>query len=85
MFRDAKLGMQHSIPFEYQLKLFKYFSASTSLNYEEVWYAKTIERNYDADQVKVVDKTVNGFDAEHSFSSSVGTTIYGLSILAKTK
>jgi hypothetical protein len=57
--------------------LFKYFSA-TSLNYEEVWYAKTIE-SYDADQSAVVDKTVSGFDAfrTYSFSSSVGTTIYG--------
>jgi lipopolysaccharide assembly outer membrane protein LptD (OstA) len=79
MFRDAQLGMQHSIPLSTNFKLFKYFSASTSLNYEEVWSAKTIERNYDADQSKVVDKTVNGFDTfrTYSFSSSLGTTIYG--------
>jgi lipopolysaccharide assembly outer membrane protein LptD (OstA) len=79
MFRDAKLGVQHSIPLSTNFKLFKYFSATTSLNYEEVWYAKTIERNYDADQSKVVDKIVSGFDAfrTYSFSSSVGTTIYG--------
>lgn len=79
MFRDAKLGVQHSIPLSTNFKLFKYFSASTSLNYEEVWYAKTIERNYDADQSKVVDKIVSGFDAfrTYSFSSSIGTTIYG--------
>lgn len=79
MFRDAKLGVQHSIPLSTNFKLFKYFSATTSLNYEEVWYAKTIEKNYDADQSKVVDKIVSGFDAfrTYSFSSSVGTTIYG--------
>jgi lipopolysaccharide assembly outer membrane protein LptD (OstA) len=79
MFRDAQLGIQHSIPLNTNFKLFKYFSASTSLNYEEVWYAKTIERNYDTDQSKVVDKTVSGFDAfrTYSFSSSLGTTIYG--------
>tara|TARA_R110000868_G_scaffold627_5_gene4493 strand:+ start:83366 stop:86113 length:2748 start_codon:yes stop_codon:yes gene_type:complete len=79
MFKDAQLGVQHSIPLSTNFKLFKYFSASTSLNYEEVWYAKTIERSYDADQSAVVDKTVSGFDAfrTYSFSSSVGTTIYG--------
>lgn len=79
MFRDAKLGVQHSIPLSTNFKLFKYFSASTALNYEEVWYAKTIERSYDTDQSAVVDKIVNGFDAyrTYSFSSSVGTTIYG--------
>ncbi|MEZ7499353.1 putative LPS assembly protein LptD [Flavobacterium sp. Arc3] len=79
MFRDAQLGVQHSIPISTNFKLFKYFSASTSVNYEEVWYAKTIERSYDNDQSAVVDKTINGFDAyrTYSFSSSVGTTIYG--------
>jgi lipopolysaccharide assembly outer membrane protein LptD (OstA) len=79
MFRDAQLGMQHSIPLSTNFKIFKYFSASTSLNYEEVWYAKTIKRNYDTNQSKVVDKTVSGFDAfrTYSFSSSIGTTIYG--------
>jgi hypothetical protein len=79
MFRDAQLGVQHSIPLSTNFKLFKYFSASTSLNYEEVWYAKTIDRNYDADQSAVVDKIVSGFDAfrTYSFSSSLGTTIYG--------
>lgn len=79
MFRDAKVGFQHSIPLSTNFKLFKYFSASTSMNYEEIWYTKTIERSYNADQSKVVDKTINGFDAfrTYSFSSSVGTTIYG--------
>jgi len=79
MFSDAKLGVQHSIPLSTNFKLFKYFSASTALNYEEVWYAKTIQRSYDADQSAVVDKIVSGFDAfrTYSFSSSVGTTIYG--------
>jgi hypothetical protein len=44
------------------------------------------ERNYDANQSKVVDKTVNGFDALNLFiSSSLGTTIYGTLILGKTK
>lgn len=79
MFRDAKIGFQHSIPLSTNFKLFKYFSASTAMNYEEIWYTKTIERNYDVDQSRVVDKTINGFDAfrTYSLSSSVGTTIYG--------
>jgi hypothetical protein len=41
MFKDAQLEY-NSIPLSTNFKLFKYFSA-TSLNYEEVWYAKTIE------------------------------------------
>ncbi len=87
MFRDAKVGFQHSIPLSTNFKLFKYFSASTSMNYEEIWYTKTIERSYDVDQSKVVDKAINGFDAfrTYSFSSSVGTTIYGTFNFGKDK
>jgi lipopolysaccharide assembly outer membrane protein LptD (OstA) len=79
MFENAKVGLQHSIPLSTNFKLFKYFSASSSLNYKEVWYTKTINKNFDATQGKVVDTEVKGFDAfrTYSFSSSLGTTIYG--------
>jgi hypothetical protein len=52
MFRDAKLGVQHSIPLSTNFKLFKYFSASTSLNYEEVWYAKQLKKIMTPTKVK---------------------------------
>ncbi|TRX40884.1 putative LPS assembly protein LptD [Flavobacterium restrictum] len=79
MFKNAQVGMQHTIPISTNFKVFKYFSASSSFNYQEVWYLKTISRNYDKDQSKVIDKVVNGFDAfrTYTFSSSIGTTIYG--------
>lgn len=79
MFKDAKTGFEHTIPLSTNFKLLKYFSASTSFNYKEVWYFKTIERNFNLNQSKVVDNIVNGFDAfrTYSFSSSLGTTIYG--------
>ena len=79
MFNNAQIGMQHTIPLSTNFKLFKYFSGSASANYEEVWYLKTIQRGYNADQSKVVDQTINGFDAyrTYNFSSSLGTTIYG--------
>lgn len=79
MFRDARVGFQHSIPLSTNFKLFKYFSATTAVNYEEIWTTKTIERSFDSDQSQVVDKTVNGFDAfrTYNFSTSIGTTIYG--------
>jgi lipopolysaccharide assembly outer membrane protein LptD (OstA) len=87
MFDDAKIGFQHSIPLSTNFKLFKYFSASSSFNYKEVWYTKTISRNYDATQGKVIDTDVKGFDAfrTYSFSSSIGTTIYGTFNLGANK
>ncbi|WP_166923799.1 putative LPS assembly protein LptD [Flavobacterium poyangense] len=79
MFRDAKIGMQHSIPLSTNFKLFKHFSASASTNYQETWVTKTISKKYDVSQSKVVDKTINGFDAfrTYNFSTNLGTTIYG--------
>ena len=79
MFRDAKIGFQHSIPLSTNFKVFKYFSATTSLNYNEVWYLKTIRKQFNATQNKVVDVEVQGFDAfrTYNFSLGLGTTIYG--------
>ncbi|MCG9792583.1 putative LPS assembly protein LptD [Flavobacterium algicola] len=79
MFNDAKVGAQHTIPISTNFKLFKYFSATTSANYEEVWYIKTLNRYYDTDKSAVVDEVQNGFDAyrSYNFSSSLGTTVYG--------
>ncbi|RKS03229.1 putative LPS assembly protein LptD [Flavobacterium sp. 102] len=79
MFRDAKVGFQHSIPLSTNFKIFKYFSASTSVNYNEVWYLKTIRKEYDANTNEVVDTDIQGFDAfrTYSFSAGLGTTIYG--------
>lgn len=79
MFDNAKIGAKHSIPISTNFKIFKYFSASTTANYQEVWQTKTVEKHYDTDQSKVVENVVNGFDAyrTYSFSSSLGTTIYG--------
>ncbi|SHM03267.1 hypothetical protein SAMN05444366_2121 [Flavobacterium saccharophilum] len=79
MFRDAQIGLQQSIPISTNFKIFKYFSAGASTNYQETWVTKTVEKNYDASQNQVVTQTVNGFDAyrTYNFSSNLGTTIYG--------
>jgi lipopolysaccharide assembly outer membrane protein LptD (OstA) len=79
MFNDAKVGLKHSIPLTTNFKVFKYFSMSAGMNYDEVWYLETIQKNYDPTQNKVVSNKVNGFDAfrQYSFSTSIGTTLYG--------
>lgn len=79
MFKNALLGFQHSIPLSTNFKVFKYFSATTSVNYNEVWYFKTIRKEFDATQNTIVNKEISGFDAfrTYSFSAGIGTTIYG--------
>ena len=87
MFKDAKIGFQHSIPLSTNFKVLKYFSATTSMNYNEVWYLKTIRRNYDPTQNAVIDTEVQGFDAfrTYSFTAGLGTTVYGTFNFGSTK
>lgn len=79
MWRDANSGFQHTIPLSTNFKVFKFFSATTSVNYEEVWYFKTIRKELNQLTNTSENREVNGFDAfrTYSFSSSLGTTIYG--------
>lgn len=77
MFRDARSGLQHTIPLSTNFKVFKYFSVSASTNYQETWVMNTIDRNFVNDTI--VERDLKGFDAfrTYNFSSSIGTTIYG--------
>lgn len=79
MWNEAKAGFEHSIPLSTNFKLFKYFSASTSANYKEVWYFKTIRKEYDPVTSRDTTINVNGFDAfrTYNFGANLGTTIYG--------
>lgn len=86
MFRDAKNGLQHSIPLSTNFKVFKYFSVSAGSNYQETWYLKTIERKFNTTENKVEDIDKSGFAAfrTYDFTSSIGTTIYGTFNFNKT-
>ena len=79
MFKDAKVGFQHTIPLSTNFKILKYLSATASVNYEEVWYLKTIRKSFNPLTNKDTITEVQKFDAfrTYSFSSSIGTTVYG--------
>lgn len=80
MFDDARAGFQHSIPINTNFKVFKHFSLSASTNYNEVWTFNTIKKSFDATNRQTVTETINGFDTfrTYNFSTSIGTTIYGM-------
>ncbi|WP_290629297.1 putative LPS assembly protein LptD [Altibacter sp.] len=84
MFETAQVGARHNIPVSTNFKILNYISASAGTNLQEVWVLKTIERRYDAtlnDGVGgVVEDTIPGFDRylTYNFSTSLGTTVYGL-------
>ncbi|MFI8378994.1 putative LPS assembly protein LptD [Leeuwenhoekiella sp. NPDC079379] len=79
MFRDAELGVRHSIPITTNFKLFKHLSVSASTNYQESWVFETINQSFDTEQREIVRDTINGFDRfnTYNFSTSLGTTLYG--------
>ncbi|WP_054850821.1 putative LPS assembly protein LptD [Olleya sp. ITB9] len=87
MFNDAKVGAQHTIPISTNFKIFDHFSVTASTNFQETWAIKTIEKNYDFDNEEIVTREVNGFDAfrTYNFSTSIGTTLYGIFNFNKDK
>ncbi|WP_405337878.1 putative LPS assembly protein LptD [Psychroserpens sp.] len=79
MFDDAKIGALHSIPISTNFKVLKYFSMSASANFEENWTYNTIKRFQD-ENGDIITEDLTGFDRfyTYNFSTSIGTTIYGL-------
>ncbi|MGB3608596.1 putative LPS assembly protein LptD [Psychroserpens sp.] len=79
MFDDARIGALHSIPVSTNFKVFKYFSMSASTNFEEAWTLNTIDKFEDEDGV-IITEDLTGFDRffTYNFSTSIGTTIYGM-------
>jgi lipopolysaccharide assembly outer membrane protein LptD (OstA) len=80
MFEDALIGARHNIPIGTNFKLFNYLSASAGTNYQETWVMKTTRRSFNQETNQVVIDTVNGFDSyrTYNFSTSLGTTLYGM-------
>jgi len=87
MFESAKSGFQHSIPLSTNFKLFKYLSFSTSANYKENWTFNTISKTFDNETNDVITEEIKGFDSfrTYNFSSSLGTTVYGMYDFGKEK
>ncbi len=86
MFKTSENGLQHTIPLSTNFKLFKHFSVTTGASYNEVWYTKTIRKDYEtvnktvpSSEKVAVTTDVNGFDTfrTYNFNSSIGTVIYG--------
>ena len=80
MFDDAVTSMTHSIPITTNFKIFDHFSMSASSNIEETWTLNTTERFFDSTTEELVTINQNGFDRflTYNFSTSIGTTLYGL-------
>ncbi len=80
MFDDALMGVKHTIPISTNFKVAKYFSVSANSNFDENWTFNTIRKFYDSQNDVVATEDLKGFDSfrTYNFSTSIGTTIYGM-------
>ncbi|WP_397447148.1 putative LPS assembly protein LptD [Polaribacter sp. R77954] len=79
MFQTAKSGVQHRTGTNTNIKAFKYFTLSPSVNYQESWNFNYIDKQYDATNKEVVTDTLTGFKTFRTYNASVSlsTNIYG--------
>ncbi|CAN5257307.1 putative LPS assembly protein LptD [soil metagenome] len=62
---NMKSGMKHYIPISSNFRVFKYFTVNPRFNYNEVWYVKNVEKQWDP-TTRIV-----------SINDSLTDTIYG--------
>ncbi len=81
LFRNADKGVRHSFPLGTSIKVFKYFTLSPAISYDETWYFEKLVWGYNSDSTDVVVQgTQKGFNRIVNYSGSIGftTRIYGM-------
>ncbi|MCU0422844.1 MAG: hypothetical protein MUC81_08545 [Bacteroidia bacterium] len=73
----GRYGLSHSLPIQTSFKLFKYYTLSTSLALNDVWYMNTIRR--ELIDSNVVTTRVDGFARAFTYQPRIGinTRYYG--------
>lgn len=86
MFDNAKNGMKQESAFGTSTTFLNYFQLTLTGGYKEVWSLKTLKKDYDSTDDKVVSTDVNGFKTYRTFNgaASVQTTLYGQMNFNKT-
>ena len=79
MFETARSGLQHKTGTNTNIKAFKFFTLSPSVNYEETWQFDYIQKEYDITDNVIVTDTIRGFKSyrEYNAGISLSTNIYG--------
>ncbi|MBL7857869.1 MAG: LPS-assembly protein LptD [Cyclobacteriaceae bacterium] len=79
---NARKGVRHTIPASFSFKLFRFFTMSPSVNYEEKWYFEKLSWRYVEDEngnYQAKADTIQGFNriSNYSVSAGINTRIYG--------
>lgn len=79
LFKEGRYGAKHELPLETNIKICRYFNLKPSLQYQERWYFKRLDYQYDAVQDTIIADTTTGFKRvwNYSLGASLQTTLYG--------
>lgn len=85
MWQDAKSGAKHRLDLNTGATLGNFFPVTFNASYDEVWYLKTYEKEFDTDEQQIVTNDINGFDSYRVFNLGMGvsTNLYGTYISKK--
>ena len=83
----SKIGGKHTIPISTSFNFLKFFTASPSINYNEIWYLKKLNYRYNELENGIEIDTLDGFSRAWSYntSMSLSTRIYGTVFFKKGK
>lgn len=76
-----KNGIEHSIPISASFNLFNYINLSPSVNYNEKWYFKKVEFEWNpvTNQTDTLPTNYGFYRLyNYNFSVSASTTVYGM-------
>lgn len=81
----ARFGMNHSIPVSASFNVKGWLNITPNVQYQERWYFRSIEQNWDETSKQVVKDTTNGFYRLNNYSFSLGanTKLYGMYTVGK--
>ncbi len=80
-------GIKQTISMNTNLKLFKFFNLTPSINYTEKWHFANLNKYFDASTMSIQEDTVRGFFSTREFNANatLTTIIYGMYTFKKGK
>lgn len=87
MFDRMRFGVKHTLPISASFNVLQYLNISPSISYNERWYFRKINKNWDEEKGAIVADTSRGFYRVYDYSASLGfnTKLYGTYTVGKKK
>ncbi|MCY4418838.1 MAG: putative LPS assembly protein LptD [Cytophagales bacterium] len=85
LLRNARRGVQHTVPVSTSITLLKYFITTSSFRYQELWYDKFLDYHLDSETHRLEADTVYAFSRAgfYRIGESLTTQIYGTTHIQK--